>query len=172
MYKPLILWYNAYRISMVSVTGSGKNKRAMVKSVAEYCIDKLMPRLKDKLDITINLIPRLIENESMAGDCIWEDESCVRPREFSIRVDSTQDHQSMLETVSHEMVHVKQYARGELKDMASSALCCKWKGKKVNFYSTHYYDHPWEIEAHGRERGLFVRWFFESEWKNCNWIEY
>ena len=157
---------------MVRVTGSGKNKRAMVYSVAEYCVDKLMPRLKDKLDINIRLIPRLIENESMAGDCIWDDETCVRPRDFSIRVDSTQDAQAMLETVSHEMVHVKQYARGELKHLARTAQCCKWKGKKVYFNSTHYYDQPWEIEAHGRERGLFIRWFLKSPWRNCNWVEY
>jgi|TARA_R110000772_G_scaffold51910_4_gene119124 hypothetical protein len=148
---------------MVSVTGSGKNKRAMAKSIAEHCIDKLMPRLKGKLDINISLIPRLIENESLAGDCERDDESRARPREFSIRVDSTQDLQAMLETVSHEMVHVKQYARGELKDLPSSEHCCKWKGKTVNLNSTHYYDQPWEIEAHGRERGLFVRWVFTGE---------
>jgi hypothetical protein len=157
---------------MVRVTGSGKSKRAMVNSIAEYCIGKLMPRLEGKLNIDIKLIPRLIENKQMAGDCVWEDEIRERPRNFSIRVDSTQGLQAMLETVSHEMVHVKQYARGELKDLARSAHCCKWKGKKVNFNSTHYYDQPWEIEAHGRERGLFIRWFVKSAWKNCHWVEY
>lgn len=157
---------------MVKVKGSGKNKRAMVRSVTEYCIKKLMPRLKGKLDIEITLIPRLKEKESTAGDCIWEDERCVRPREFTIRVDSTQGLQAMLETVCHELVHVKQYARGELKDLARSSKCCKWKDRKINFSNTNYYDHPWEIEAHGRERGLFLRWFFESKWKNCHWVDY
>ena len=157
---------------MVRVKGSGKNKREKARSVAKYCIKMLMPRLKDKLSINITLIPRLKEKESLSGDCIWEDDRCVRPREFTIRVDSTQSLQSMLETVCHEMVHVKQYARGELKDLARSSKCCKWKGKKVNFESTHYYDHPWEIEAHGRERGLFLRWFFESRWKKCHWVDY
>ena len=157
---------------MVEVKGSGKNKRAMVDSVAKYCIKMLMPRLKSKLHININLISRLKEKESIAGDCIWEDDRCVRPREFTIRVDSTQSLQAMLETVCHELVHVKQYARGELKDLARSGKCCKWKDKKVHFDSTHYYDQPWEIEAHGRERGPFLRWFFESEWKNCHWVDY
>ena len=157
---------------MVEVKGSGKNKRAMVDSVAKYCIEMLMPRLKNKLHIDINLIANLKEKESIAGDCIWEDDRCVRPREFSIRVDSTQSLQAMLETVCHELVHVKQYARGELKDLARSSKCCKWKGKKVNFGNTHYYDQPWEIEAHGRERGLFLRWFFESKWKKCHWVDY
>jgi len=157
---------------MVSVKGSGKRKRAMVNSIVEYCIGKIMPRLEGKLNIDIALIPRLIENEQLAGDCIWEDQSRDRPRNFTIRADSTQSLQSMLETIAHEMVHVKQYARGELKDLARSPYLCKWKGKKFNFNSTHYYDQPWEIEAHGMERGLFIRWFVESDWKNCHWAEY
>jgi len=157
---------------MVNVKGSGKNKRAMVYSVADYCIKKLMPRLEDKLDIEITLIPRLKEKEHTAGDCIWEDDTCIRPRSFSIRVDSTQGLQAMLETVCHELVHVKQYARGELKDLARSNVCCKWKGKKINYDHQNYYDHPWEIEAHGRERGLFLRWFVESKWKKCRWVDY
>ena len=156
---------------MVKVTGSGIRKREITKSIADYCIDKLMPRLKGKLKIKIQLIPRLSEKEGLAGDCVWEDESCNRPREFTIRVDSTQDYQDMLETVAHEMVHVKQYARGELKDLSRSNKYCKWKGKEVNYNKVHYFDQPWEIEAHGREKGLFIRWFFNSKWKNRNWVK-
>jgi hypothetical protein len=156
---------------MVIVTGSGARKREMVESIAEFCIDTMMPRLKDKLDINIKLIPRLTENEGLAGDCIWEDPSCNRPREFTMRVDCTQSYQAMLETVAHEMVHVKQYARGELKDLSRSNKYCKWHGKEVNYKSVHYYDQPWEIEAHGREKGLFVRWFYDSKWKKCHWAQ-
>jgi hypothetical protein len=49
---------------------------------------------------------------------------------------------------------------------------CKWKGKAIDLESLDYYDHPWEIEAHGRERGLFIRWFEQSQWKKCNWANY
>jgi len=143
---------------MVKVTGSGKNKRENVKSLVEFCIKKLMPRLKDKLKINIELVCRLTEKESLAGDCIWEDESCNRPREFSIRIDSTQDETAMMETVAHEMVHVKQYAKGELKDFFSTTKVCKWQGKKINLSKMNYYDQPWEIEAHGREKGLYIQW--------------
>ena len=151
---------------MVKVTGSGKIKRAMVISIAEYAIDMLLPRLKNKVNIHIHLIANLKSKESLAGDCIWEDSSC-RPREFTIRVDSSQSRQDML-----EMVHVKQYARGELKDLARSNKYCKWKGTEINTTRINYYDLPWEIEAHGRERGLFVRWFEQSKWKKSNWAFY
>lgn len=155
----------------VSVTGSGKVKREMVEDISHFALSLLAPRLVGKLTIDIELINDLRGKEQLAGDCIWED-STYRPREFIMRVDSSQSLQEMLETVAHEMVHVKQYARGELKDLSYSCRVCKWKGKTLEWEKIHYYDHPWEIEAHGRERGIFVRWFEQSRWKKCKWAKY
>jgi hypothetical protein len=55
------------------------------------------------------------------------------------------------------MVHVKQYAKGELKDYLRVNKC-KWKGKIIDSDAVDYWDHPWEIEAHGREKGLYVKY--------------
>ena len=156
----------------ITVKGSGSNKREMAADIAHWVGLHLMPRLQNKLFIDIELIAHLTEKESLSGDAIWEDESCNRPREFTIRVDSTQTKQDMLCTIAHEMVHVKQYARGELKDFSRTIKMCKWKGNTIDLASLDYYDHPWEIEAHGREKGLFIRWFEQSRWKNCKWANY
>lgn len=50
---------------------------------------------------------------------------------------------SMLLILCHEMVHLKQYDKGELKLVKGGA---EWKGK---FYEkeTPYFDRPWEREA-------------------------
>jgi len=154
----------------VSAIGSGVNKRMMAIDLAYYSISVLMPRMHT-LTIDIQLINRLREKESLAGDCIWED-STTRPRHFTVRADSSQTLQEMLETVAHEMVHVKQYARGELKDFSKTTKLCKWKGDLMEWEKVNYYDLPWEIEAHGRERGLFIRWFEQSKWKKCRWANY
>ena len=156
----------------ITVKGSGSKKREMAADIAHWAGLHLMPRLQNKLYIDINLVAHLTEKESLSGDAIWEDESCNRPREFTIRVDSTQTLQDMLCTIAHEMVHVNQYARGELKDFSRTIKMCKWKGKTVDLESLNYYDHPWEIEAHGREKGLFIRWFEQSQWKKCKWADY
>ena len=50
------------------------------------------------------------------------------------------------------MVHIKQYAHGELDETLMS-----WKGKRVDSNNLDYYDHPWEIEAHGLEVSLFSK---------------
>ena len=156
----------------ITVTGSGSKKRDMAGDIAHWVAMHLMPRLQNKLYVDIQLIPRLTEKERLSGDAIWEDDSCNRPREFTVRIDSTQSLQDMLMTIAHEMVHVKQYARGELKDFSRSIKICKWKGETLEQDKINYYDLPYEIEAHGREKGLFIRWFEQSRWKNCKWAKY
>jgi len=56
------------------------------------------------------------------------------------------------------MVHLKQYAKGELKDYAR-VKSIKWKGQVYDEDRIDYWDHPWEIEAYGRERGLYIRFY-------------
>lgn len=143
----------------------------MVDDLARFSLDLLAPRLVDKIEVDILLIRDLRGKEELAGDCTWEDSS-YRPREFTVRVDSSQTPQEMLETVAHEIVHVKQFARGELQDLSRDVNLCKWQGSVIKCNAVHYYDLPWEIEAHGRERGLFIRWFEQSQWKNCKWAKY
>ena len=38
-----------------------------------------------------------------------------------------------------------------------SVSMCKYLGKIYDVDKVNYWDLPWEIEAHGRERGLYVR---------------
>lgn len=149
-------------MNIIEVIGSTKKKREMVEDLTRFCLETLMPKML-KLNIKIQLIPKLTQKEGVAGDCIWEDE-CYLPREFTIRIDSTQRFKELLETIAHEIVHVKQYARGELKDLSDSDVICKWHGKLFKFDKLNYYDHPWEIEAHGRERGLVLRWAYKCKW--------
>ena len=74
-----------------------------------------------------------------------------KAREFEIEVCKNRSMRYQLMTLAHEAVHVKQYALGEITEDMNT-----WKGTRVPA-STDYYDSPWEIEAHGREKGLYVR---------------
>jgi hypothetical protein len=62
-----------------------------------------------------------------------------------------------LKNLAHELVHVKQFARRELVDLGEVGKT-KFLGKNVCEKKTHYYDTPWEIEAYGREIGLYTRY--------------
>ena len=144
----------------ITVRGGSAKMREDVRNCAEYCAVKLMgPRLARNVDVLIRLKKNGMGNDY--GTCIWEDDN-VRPREFTIEVYSAMRKRRIMETVCHEMVHVKQYARNEMKDMASSSSKTRWKGRDIDRDTVDYYDLPWEVEAHGRELGLFIRWI-ESE---------
>ena len=52
-------------------------------------------------------------------------------------------------TLAHEMVHVKQFARGHYRqEVTKGSVQHFWMGKKV---SAEYIKRPWEVEAFSRE---------------------
>ncbi len=63
----------------------------------------------------------------------------------------------ILECIAHEMVHVKQHARGQIvrKVSRNGRTVTYWCGRRVDTSRVHYFDLPWEREAYGRERVLF-----------------
>lgn len=139
---------------MITVTGGSWRQRRYVKSIAEFCINKLMPRMQD-IEVDIRL--KKFTKDSSYGYCMpTDDEKYDRPRCFELEINSGVRLRRMLETVAHELVHAKQYARGELYQ-GIRVNKYRWQGEWLED-NVDYWDLPWEIEAHGREIGLFVRW--------------
>ena len=71
-----------------------------------------------------------------------------KPREFQIELNPVIGSHDILETLAHEMVHVKQTVRGQLSSRGVSLF---WRGKKVLCSKINYYDRPWEIEAWSKQ---------------------
>jgi hypothetical protein len=81
--------------------------------------------------------------------------SKVGPKCLSMIIDSGLDIERLIITVAHEMVHVKQYARGQVKS-SKSRKTHYWMGKNIR---KSYYEQPWEIEAFSKERILANKLF-------------
>lgn len=60
---------------------------------------------------------------------------------------------AMTTTLAHEMVHVRQMAKGILKVTNKGTF---WKGKKYT-KSTPYLSQPWEVQAFGMQEIVFRR---------------
>lgn len=133
----------------------GKTKtlcKAEIKFATAFFATYIMgERLAKNLDIEIRF-----ENQGkMAeGHCNPIDTE-RRPRSFEIGVNPTLSRKKMLQCLAHEMVHVKQYARGEL---SSELITAKWLGKtyKITNSMEDYLNWPWEVEAYGRDRSLYL----------------
>ena len=80
----------------------------------------------------------------------------VRVDDYGRELDDEEFANECFKVLGHELVHVKQYLKGELKDI--SALEQRWKGE--SHISIDYYDLPWEIEAYHLQEVLL------EEYKN------
>ena len=144
---------------LLEITGSTKKVRKLVEIAAWNYAERLMgKRLMKTLNIKIDLKRTLLSKEGMEGSCIWDEWEDLRktPRDFHIELDSTISLRDILINLAHEMVHVKQWVKGEMYEYANPNEV-RWMKKKYDMGNMNYYDFPWEIDAFGRQLGLFVR---------------
>lgn len=123
--------------NQVFVYGGKKKERDIGHEVVAWCIDKLMPRMRT-LTIDVHLT-----NIDALGYCEEED---TKSREFTVTIQKGQTVKEMISTIIHEMIHVKQYARKELRHVEGKTM---WK--KSDHTDTDYHKSPWEHEAYQLE---------------------
>lgn len=149
------------QITITGMVGKRAQKK-MLKEAAEFFAAQLMdPRMVRNLTIDLEVTDHL----DVLGECTDED-GTRNPRFFTIGLRRQDDIQEMIKTLGHEMVHVKQYAKNELQSGVMVAargglkMSSRWMGEiwKPKGKEDAYYDAPWEIEAYGREVGLYAKW--------------
>ena len=137
------------------------------KSIAQFTMDRFFTKPKQsKMSVTIRFVEGLYKDHNSYADCVWEDEH-RRGNEFTIRVDPKQKINLLLNSIAHEMVHVKQWAKGEYYELIHEPKVYKFNGTKVDTSKVDYWELPWEIEAHGRAIGLVVQWKRNSKISNA-----
>jgi|APGre2960657373_1045057.scaffolds.fasta_scaffold14219_2 hypothetical protein len=137
----------------IKVSGKAKNvqSKLIVKAVKFYGEYLLGPRLYDKIDLKIHVSKRFLK-KGIDGYCDWMDKNSS-PREFEITLRPSLSEEAVLMLLAHEMVHLKQFAKNEMKHYSRNNAI-NYKGK-IFADDTDYWERPWEIEAYGRERGLY-----------------
>lgn len=116
-------------------------------------------RISRNITLTIQLNhPNHYKKYYLYADTDYCDDNDRKPpRNFIITMTSRFGMLRSLVILAHEMVHVKQFALGELV-WPEKNQHPKWLGKKINYETTTYWDLPYEVEAHGREKGLVYQW--------------
>ena len=121
-------------MNTVSAWGDYEEVNLLAEDVVNYCIEQLMPRMK-----TLDICIQVEEDLDIFGYCL-----AVDKREFVIDVKRDLSAIEFIETLCHEMVHVKQYAKGEL------AINGKMEYKTQEEYENVWY----EKEAYEKEKIL------------------
>lgn len=158
-------------MAFITFRGGTLKQKRFAKSIAEFCIEKLMSfRLSKNIDIRIIFKNTLYKKTESFGETAYYEDSGMPPKDFVIEIDSNLKLRNMLETIAHEIVHIKQWASGEMKETELSHIT-KFKKHKVNSQKVSYWDQPWEIEALGREEGLFIQWAEKMKLSDKFWAK-
>ena len=138
----------------IKVYGCSENpvRKDLVRRAAVYFLNHLLPR-KRNIEICIFVQDNLIEKDCIYGECYHIKKS---PSKYKIRLDNCHDEYTLIETLAHEFVHVRQFDKGELAFMNK---CNRWRGK---YYQTDEFDEteePWEVEPRECESVLATEFF-------------
>ena len=147
--------------------------RIALYAMTEFAMARLVPSKRLRNNVSINV--HLKHHEEGGEAMLSEDADRYRPRDFKVIIDhhqaevddygrtrtDTEWGHTILRTLAHELVHVKQYLVGDLTWRDKGML---WKG--VMFapeYLTDQLETPYEVEAYGKEKSLLVSFFVK--WK-------
>ena len=151
---------------IVEVEGYRSHNLTLYQSVGNaasfYGEVLLGKRMARNILLEIKLTKELKQKEQAYGFCHITDDNLDRPREFMIELDTSMKNSfdQILTWLAHEMVHLKQFVRGELYDYATGNV--QWKSR--TYGRVHYSDQPWEKEAYrleGELYELFEEWYYE-----------
>lgn len=147
----------------MNITVAGAKDRTLTnlfKLAAESFADKLLSK---QLKKNISLKIQVLDDLDAGGYCDCEENWPNSPRDFTIEIGRTKKKIFMFLVLAHEMVHLKQMAKGEMKDKYIKNKYFKvWQGQLVED-NVSYWDQPWEIEAYGMENSLVAKFLIEND---------
>ena len=126
-------------MNYINITGGKKCQRDIALKVIRYMIYVLLPKIK-VIDIEV-VFKTIKESYGYATQ--------LDNREFEIELDKNVSIVELVETLCHEMVHIRQYVRKKLNDSGT-----KWDNQQINSEEIDYHDLPWEKEAYNLEEKL------------------
>jgi hypothetical protein len=118
----------------------GSRIKAKQKKALNFFAEKLFsPQMISNLHIRV----KFISNSGNYGAVYIDDYNVIgQPRHFIMEIAKEDDLNIQIQTMAHEMVHVRQYVRNEINENLN-----KWKSRRVNSDVVPYDELPWEIEA-------------------------
>ena len=124
-------------------------KKKQVETFVFDVLEHLMPRLKRNVSIDVNIVTRC--DKQHYALCLGDKNSA----EIELARgsgDTTFTLNEMMLNLAHELVHAKQFIRGELHPNLN-----RWK--KIDYSNTVYTRQPWEKEAYLLEDKLINKFW-------------
>jgi len=140
--------------AIVVLGGTSKLRKSVLKAAVWMIYDQVGDRVAPNIELEITLVDGLVQNEAVYGDCFAADcMRSIRPRYFEIRIDDMLELPTLLETLAHEVVHLRQYAKDQLYEYRNGDS--RYAGKR---YPKDCEDVPWEEEASALEQHIYQKY--------------
>lgn len=142
----------------LTTSGIGYSEQ-LCKDVVDWFITKFLPKHKLYIDIRHDDL----KDDYGTGFCdvCPEYGDIHRPRDFVIDLQSRMSETWYIITLIHELVHLKQMVRGQIKYKCGRMI---WDGIRVT--ELDYAIQPHEIEAYDSEWPLYLEYMWD---KTGNW---
>lgn len=163
---------------MISVSSNYLKAKdlAMVRKYARFVLDRMVrPGIQNKSRINIKILGAqemrdaadLLDLKYYKAWCTYDGVDAEGNKKFTVIVDHKTVNKrgkkpitrlkQLLIDLGHELVHVKQYLNNEIFDYKNGEVRHKGVVFDASWMENEeaYYESPWEIEAYGREWGLY-----------------
>jgi hypothetical protein len=134
-------------LSNIQTLGYGYRKQ-LCEDVTTWFLNKFFPRHK----LYIEIVHRGLKREHILGVCDVLG-ATYRPREFIIELQAHMPQEQYIQTLLHELTHVRQWVIGSLKLKSGKMY---YGSKNVEDYE--YWYQPHEIEAREQEETLYYEY--------------
>lgn len=153
----------------VNILGKSKNKKItktlLKEAVRYYCyLLKISKKVQRNLYLTIKFSDKLGYDTAATVENHCENGSKV----FEICISTKEGFKPTLEALAHEMTHIEQWLSGSRYDYIRADGLVRWNKTIINNKKIDYWDEPWEVEAFGKQHGLYVRFIQHMKDKKKN----
>jgi hypothetical protein len=138
---------------VVTIKGGTKERQKSARQMCQLFYEKYFRKDKYLLISIIHQTPL----GSLMADCFGLDENPYNEFEITMYLDPLTDEETYLRTLAHELIHVKQFTKGELIEYSTSPKF-KFRGSLYDNLRISYWDKPWEIEAFEKEKELYLEY--------------
>jgi hypothetical protein len=142
------------RLSIIGCPDKERFRPYVKRAAVFYAQNLISEKMRENISVKIKFNPK-INFHGLAGIVDYNDSK--KPRHFEIEINPCIGSHDILETLAHEMVHVKQFVYSETNESLT-----RWKGSIVP-EDIDYYNEPWEIEAYGMSIGLMTKFAIKEK---------
>jgi len=127
-------------------------RRAFIEAAVNFYIKELN-LTRSRYLLTVLTDKELVSGHGCYGGVVQADKDII-----GMVLDSRLPEHQLVQTIAHEMVHVKQIARGRLQNrVVKNEMVNFWYGQPYTNEDLAYHRRPWELEAFRQERELAFR---------------